>query len=470
MKRALTPIALAVALSGCAGFSQDAGFSSVQKVAQDRLKAQALWQQDDKDKTTAAQRVRELAARTLSVDDAVQIALLNNRGLQAAYADLRIAEANLVDAGKLPNPHFAMLRTSKLESGVREFKIEQALTFNVFSLVTMPQMVNIERRRLEATQRAVALEMLRLASDTKKAYYNAIAAEQSLLYRKQVADAALASAELARRMARVGNFNKLQQAREQSFYADAALNVGRAEQAAIAAREKLARLLGLADGLSAIKLPDRLPDLPPQASDQPDVEQVALDQRMDLQQVRLQVQALAANLGLMKSTRLINVLELGPARVLEGQRGDAYKKGFEVAFELPIFDWGTARVVRAEAIYNQALNVATQMVVEARSEVREAYLGYRTSYDVARHLRDEIVPLRKRISEENLLRYNGMLIGVFELLADTRSQIAAVDSAIQAQRDFWVAQADLEMAMIGKPTLSGAIGAMAQADGASPAH
>jgi outer membrane protein TolC len=191
---------------------------------------------------------------------------------------------------------------------------------------------------------------------------------------------------------------------------------------------------------------------------------------MDLQQVRLQVQALAANLGLMKSTRLINVLELGPARVLEGQRGDAYKKGFEVAFELPIFDWGTARVVRAEAIYNQALNVATQMVVEARSEVREAYLGYRTSYDVARHLRDEIVPLRKRISEENLLRYNGMLIGVFELLADTRSQIAAVDSAIQAQRDFWVAQADLEMAMIGKPTLSGAIGAMAQADGASPAH
>lgn len=470
MKARLLPAALAFALGGCASFTPDHGFGTVQKLARDKLRVDAQWTREVSQGSTTQARVAELLTKPLDVDDAVQVALLNNRGLQAAYADLRIAEATLVDASRLPNPHFAMLRTSKLESGVREFKIEQAFTFNVFSLITMPQVMAIERRRVDATQRAVGIEMLRLAADTKKAYYAAVAAEQTVEYMKQVAEAAQASAELARRMARIGNFNKLQQAREQSFYADAALNVGRAEQAAIAAREKLARMLGLADGVGLVKLPPRLPDLPKQVSDQPDVEQVALDQRLDLQQVRLQVQALASNLGLTRTTRLINVLELGPARVLEGQRGDAYKRGYEVAFELPMFDGGGARVARAEAIYNQALDVAAQMVVEARSEVREAYLGYRTSYDIAKHYRDEIVPLRKRISEENLLRYNGMLIGVFDLLADTRSQIAAVNSAIEAQRDFWMAQSDLEMALLGKPNLTRPVGALGAETAAKADH
>ena len=102
----------------------------------------------------------------------------------------------------------------------------------------------------------------------------------------------------------------------------------------------------------------------------------------------------------------------------------------------------------------QAVNRAAETAVNARSEVREAYLAWRTAYDVARHYRDEMVPLAKRISDENLLRYNGMLIGVFELLADTRTQIATVNAAIGAQRDFWLANADLDMAMVGKPNLT----------------
>jgi len=62
-----------------------------------------------------------------------------------------------------------------------------------------------------------------------------------------------------------------------------------------------------------------------------------------------------------------------------------------------------------------------------------------------------VVPLKQRISEENLLRYNGMLIGVFALLADARAQIASVNAAIEAQRDFWLADADLQMALVGTP-------------------
>ncbi len=85
-----------------------------------------------------------------------------------------------------------------------------------------------------------------------------------------------------------------------------------------------------------------------------------------------------------------------------------------------------------------------ELAVNAESEVRDAYAGYRIAHELAASYRDEIVPLRKQLSEETLLRYNGMLIGVWDLLADTRGQVAAVNAAIQAQRDFWVAESTLQ--------------------------
>jgi outer membrane protein TolC len=123
---------------------------------------------------------------------------------------------------------------------------------------------------------------------------------------------------------------------------------------------------------------------------------------------------------------------------------------------LPIFDWGDARVAKAESLYRQALARTGEIAVNARSEVREAYLDYRARYDIARHYRDEVVPVRRRIADENLLRYNGMLIGVFELLADARSQIASVNGYVEALRDFWIAESDLQMAMIGQHSMGAA--------------
>jgi outer membrane protein TolC len=459
MGLAVSGLAILV-LTGCASFSQDGGFGSVASTAHERLGKDVTWAKSEADQDTIAQRTTELLGKPLSVDGAVQLALLNNRGLQAAFADLAISEADLVQAGRLPNPGFAMLRASQPGPAGREYKIEQAITFNLLSLVTMPLASAIERRRFEQTQRMVSLEMLRLASETRKAYYSAVAADQSVRYAQQVRQAAQASAELARRMAQVGNFNKLQQAREQGFYAEAALGLARAEQIAVTGRERLTRLLGFWGQQTQFSLPERLPDLPQAPNELPMVEQMAIAQRLDVQAARLQTQALAKNLGLTKTTRFINVLEFGPARVLEGTADTGYKNGYGVSLELPLFDWGTAKVAKAEALYMQSVNVAAQTAINARSEVREAYQGYRSSYDIARHYRDEIVPIKKRISEENQLRYNGMLIGVFDLLADARIQITSVNSAIEALRDFWTAQADLEMALVGKPGLTPPKGSM----------
>jgi outer membrane protein TolC len=131
------------------------------------------------------------------------------------------------------------------------------------------------------------------------------------------------------------------------------------------------------------------------------------------------------------------------------ETGEERKDGYEIEVELPLFDFGSSRIARAEAIYMQAMHRAAQIAINARSEVRQSFSAYRTAYDLARHYRDEVVPLRKRISEENVLRYNGMLIGVFELLADSRDQIASVTAYVEASRNFWIAETNLQTALTG---------------------
>jgi len=454
----------AAVLGGCASFSADGGFSMVEQTAKERLGKDLRWARTEADQDTIDRRVSELLARPLSVDDAVQIALLNNRGLQATFHELGITEAEVVQAGRLPNPGFSF---SRLKRG-DEVELERGLHFNLARLVALPLIGALEARRFEQVRGQVTLGMLSLAADTRKAWVLALAAEESVRYMRQVQQAAQASAELARRMEQVGNFNKLQRAREQSFHADAALNLARAEQVQRASRERLTRLLGLWGAQTQFSLPERLPDLPATALELPDIERVALAQRLDVQGARLATEQTARNLGLTKTTRFVNVLELGLVR--NSSNAAPTQRGWEIAFELPLFDWSDARVARAESVYMQALHRAAETAIDARSEVREAYGAYRSAYDIARHHRDEIVPLRQRIAEENLLRYNGMLIGVFELLADARAQIASVNNTIESLRDFWLAQADLDMALIGKPNLSLPAGPAITAELGGAAH
>ena len=452
-----------LALTGCASFGPDGGFGVVEQTVKERVGKEIKWARTDAERDGIQSRVSALLAKKLSIEDAVQVALLNNRGLQASFFELGISEADLVQTGRLPNPRFSMLRTRNND----DFKIEQMLTFNVVSLITMPLATQMETRRFEATQRNVAMDVLRLASETRKAYVLAVAGEENVRYMTKVKSVADSSAELARRMAQVGNWSKLSQAREQGFYADAALNLARATQNQVSTREKLTRLLGLWGDDAQFTLPERLPDLPDAADELPNVEQLSMGQRLDVQSMRLETEAMAKNMGLTKTTRFINALEVGPARVLEGRKSDPYKKGYELSLEIPIFDWGTAKVAKAESLYMQSVNRLAEVAVNARSEVREAYQAYRVNYDIAKHYRDEIVPIRKRIADENLLRYNGMLIGVFDLLADARSQIASVNGYIDALRDFWLAKADLDMAMIGRPNMS-AMGGSAMMSADSP--
>ncbi len=432
-------------LSACASLSPDGGMSALEDTARQRLNAELLALRTPEEQERIGQRVTELLGQPLSADSAVQIALLNNRGLQASFQSLGIAEAEWVQASRLPNPG---LRLARLQRG-DEREIERSLGFDLGALLSLPLRRQQGQERHAAVQRSVALEMLSLAAETRKAFFLAVAAGQTASYRRDAREAAEAGAELARRMRRAGNWSALDQAREQGFLAEAQLNVLRAEAAFASARERLVRLLGLQGGQAHLNLPSRLPELPADIEERPEVEQQALQSRLDLQAAKAQLQASAAGLGLSKVTRFVNVLEL---ELKHHSASDAPRQtGTEIGFEIPLFDWGEARVARAQAQYLQDAHRAVQIAIEARSEVREAYQGYRSAHALARHYRDEVLPLARRVSEENLLRYNGMFIGVFELLADARAQIATVSASIEALRDFWIARAELDMALIGRP-------------------
>jgi len=440
--RPLAAGAVALLLAGCASFSSDGGLNAVSDLTAERIGQPVRFEQGAAG--THALTVQRLLAEPLTPDSAVQIALLNNRGLQAALAELGIAEADLVQAGRIANPGFTFGRIRGAEGAV---EIERAIGFDLIGLLTMPLRTEIEGRRFEQAKTQAAAQAVRTAIETRKAYFNAIAAQQTAEYMEQVGEAAATSAELARRMAAVGNWSKLDQAREQAFYSEATAQIARARHNAVAAREHLARMLGLWGDQTDFNLPQRLPELPQQPAESQGIEQLAIAQRLDLQIARRDAEATAGALGLTRRTGFINVLHASYTN--RSETGEPRANGYEIELALPLFDWGTARSARAEAIYMQSVHRVEDVAVQARSQVREAYSAYRTAYDLAKHYRDEVVPLRQQIADEMVLRYNGMLIGVFELLADARTQIASVNAAIEAQRDFWLAQSDLQMAISG---------------------
>ncbi len=446
-----------VLLTGCATFSSDGGVESVSALTQQRTGQTVKQHKTDVDASAAQSAISQLISQTLTADSAVQIALMNNRDLQASLAELGVAEADMVQAGRLRNPGLSF---SRIHGG--DVEIGRSIMFDLVGLLTIPLRTGIEQRRFELAKLQAASQAVQLAGDTRRAYFNAIAAQQTAQYMQQVAEAAEAGADLARRMAKVGNWSKLDQAREQVFYAEAIAQLARARHNATAAREQLTRMLGVWGAQAAFKLPERLPDLPKAPNEMSNIESQAMTQRLDVQMAKRDADATARALGLTKATGFINVFDAG--YINKSQTGKPRENGYKISLELPLFDWGGAHIAKAEALYMQSVHRTADIAIRARSEVRETYSAYRTTYDIAKHYRDEVVPLRKTISEEVLLRYNGMLASVFELLSDARDQVISVNAAIEAQRDFWIAETDLQATINGS---GGAVGPMRSKPAAS---
>jgi outer membrane protein TolC len=442
-----TAFAATLLLAACTTFSPDGGIGPVAAFTSQELGKDVVVIRNAEQAQAARNAVERLLKRPLTSDAAVQIALLNNRGLQAAYNELGIAEASMVGASLPPNPTLSLSRIA----GSGELEIERRIIADILALATLPARAEVASRRFRQAQLRTIAETLRIAVDARRAWYRAVAANEVGGFLSEAQSAAESATQLAKRMGESGALNKLDQAREQVFYADLTTQVAAARQRGSSERERLIRVLGLWGSDVNVRLAIALPALPARPEALPAIEKDAVRRRVDLQIARIEAEVLAKSYGLTQATRFINLLEVaGVSKKTRAADGDTVRqRGIEVDVQIPLFDFGEVRVREAEQSYMEAVNRLTEKAINARSEARDAYRVYRATYDIAAHYQREVLPLRKIISEETLLRYNSMQIDVFSLLAEARQRVAATTAAIEARRDFWLANTNLFVAVVG---------------------
>lgn len=436
-----------VLLSGCAAFSPDHGMKVVADLTGEAVDKDVIAVRTPDEAQLASDTTRSLLRRTLTADSAVQVALLNNKGLQAAYNELALAEADMVQESLPPNPAFSISRIS----GAGAYEIEQRVVGDILALATLPFRSEIARERFRQAQLRAALETLRLAADVRWAYYRVVAANELTALLTDWKSTAESTAQLALKLGQTGSLNKLDQAREQAFYAEITADLATIRQDATSSRERLVRLLGVWGGDLNFRLPNKLPPLPPHPRSLPGIEVDAVGHRVDLQIARMELDALAKSLNLAEATRFVTLFDLaGISRRTKDPDGAPFStRGFDVLFQIPIFDGGEVRVRQATEIYNRAFNRLTEKAVNVRSEARDVYRVYRSTYDIAGHYQREVVPLRKIISDEMQLRFSSMQVDVFALLVEARQRLAVLRAAVEANREFWLAQSDLKSVVFG---------------------
>lgn len=410
---------------------------------------QPVWIQSQEEAQAAANQTRALlSGKVVSRDMAVRAAILNNKGLQADLAEIGISSAEMLQETKLVNP------TISVGYSVNPFGslFDSTISANILALITRERRVDIAETQFRAAQHRAANSLLRLAYDTERAWIKTVAARESITYLTQAQIAADASSDLAKELGRTGAFNKATQAREHVSFAELTGQLSEAKINERAAREELTRLMGAWGTDINYQLPATLPKLPAKTEVKTAVEQEALRRRVDLLIAKLELEGIARSYKLTNATRYMTELGLlAGVEFTNPNNGDpvSNQKRLQLDFTIPIFDSGEARLRKAEFIYMRAANRLAEKAVNIRSEARGAYDKYKSTYELARHYRDKVVPLRQIIKQEVLLEYSGMITSTFELLADTRAASNAMLTSVNAKQNFWLAEVDLRSAING---------------------
>src|ERR1700676_4105415 len=384
--------------------------------------------------------------KPLTVNTAVQIALLNNRSLQATFEEIGLSAAEVLNAATIPNPKIdlAVRIPDKPPSGTY---IDYGAVIDFLSIIMIPLKKQVAKIQLEAAALRVADETLALVSQVKSAFYSLQAAQQLLKRFKVIVDTNAASLDLAQRQHEAGNIADLALAQQQATYSRSRLDVAATEAEMRRNRERLNRLLGLWGADTDWQIAGELPEVPSSDIPMTALERLAISQRLDLQADYLQVTSQVKNLALTKTFRLVGALDFGVNS--ERETDSQTRTGPTFAIELPIFNQGQARIARGEAALRQAQDKFEALAVAVRSRIRELRDELARKREIPRFYRDELLPGQRRILNESLLNYNAMEIGNFELFTTRAEEARTEREYIDAARDYWITRAELERAVGG---------------------
>ena len=439
------------ALAGCAKVNPRPAFHQVDELVSMRTGQHAQWIRSEAEAQQVAARVSALLQDELTADAAVQVALLNNRSLQAEFEELGISQADLAQAALVSNPEFdgfGGFPGTSAAAHSYDFGIVQ----DFLSVLVQPLRKKVGAAQLELTKLRIGDSMLRLAAETKTAYY-ALQARQQLVSRLQlILDINRTGAEFARRQHEAGNIGDLDLVNQQATYAQTKADLALAMAQVRVDREALNRLLGLWGVDTDWKIADRLPEIPDQEIPLERLESLAIEQRLDVDAARWGVDLVGRALALKKGTRYFPVgIHIGIRTEREPEGGPAVRVwGPTLALQLPIFDTGRASIARLEAQYLQSQRQLEALAIDARSEVREARDLLIASRDLAAYYQTVLLPQRVQILDLTLRHYNMMLKGAYDLLLAKQNEVSAEKAYIESWRDYWMARTELERAVGGR--------------------
>src|SRR6201987_1409173 len=425
---------------------KEAGVQGVQQSRQERSGKTVRWEEDQAAHEQALQEVRQLLRKPLTIDTAVQIALLNNRSLQATFEEIGLSTADLIEAATFPNPRFdlAIRFPDKPPSGTY---VDYNAAIDFLSIIMIPLKKQVAKVQLEAAALRVADATLELVLQVKSAFYSLQASQELLTRFKLIVDTNAAALDLAQRQREAGNITDLALARLQASYSRSRLDDASTEAEIRRNRERFNRLLGLWGADTDWQIAGELPEVPTSDFSIKGLERLAISQRLDLQADYLRVRDLGMDLRLIKAFRLLGALDFGAnsERETDGQQ----RTGPTFAIELPIFDQGQARIARAQSTHRQARDQFEALAIDIRSQIRGLRDELTSKREIAQFYQEELLPRERRILNESLMNYNAMTVSNFELLPTKEEEARTERKYVQAVRDYWITRAQLERAVGG---------------------
>jgi outer membrane protein, heavy metal efflux system len=448
MKRNAGWLAASLLLSsGCASVALNAGFDEVRATVEERSKLKLFWNNGTELDKEAAEKIGSLLKGNLTADQAVQIALLNNRDLQALYSELGVAQADLVQAGLLRNPIFDAAILFPVTNGGKP-KLELSAVMNFLDIFYIPLRKRVAAARFEEAKLRITGVVLDFSARVRTAFFLHQANEQMLELRQTIVQALVGSSELSRRLNEAGNITDLDFARDRALLEAGKLALRSAEVAARQGREELNILMGLWGNQTEWQTDARLPDIPQEPMQTENIERIALDRSVDLLNARQRLVFAGEQLGFNRWTALLPEMQAGTGS--EREEDGSWKVGPVFEFPIPLFDQGQARIGRSMAELRRAQQDYYALAVRIRSTARSIRDRMEGARDRALYYRDIMLPLRERILNESQLQYNAMQLGPFQLLRAKEEQIETAVAYIEILRDYWLARGDIGQILSGR--------------------
>ncbi|HUQ04648.1 MAG TPA: TolC family protein [Kofleriaceae bacterium] len=356
-----------------------------------------------------------------------QLALASPRA-QAAMARLGVAAGEAAAMRSLGRTELGGILHLNDSGGIVTGEIE--VMHDVVDVVLAAPRRRAGSAQLEAAQARAAADVVAIVAAAEDAYIAVAAASDTAVAARETFDAAAAAAELVERIHTSGGTTDLALAREQALREEARLEVARAEADLEVARADLDAALGLSGTATSWSVGERVAEIPAQAPKLDDLEGTSVATSLELAALR------ADALGAANRARAAGVKtwlpEIGAGVSAEYHDGGWFP-GPAVRIGIPFLsgERGLARAARAagDEVAARTLSVAA----EVRARARAARMRALATYDEARHLRDVVVPLRRRVLDETILQYNAMNASPLELLT-ARRDVTRADLALLSAR------------------------------------